>query len=164
MDSWVINNDAVANDVVSVNSTSKTDMSVTLNSNFSSGSNFNSVGNHSLQKSLQLLSVEDVKLLNALAAKQLNYGQTNEAIVLLLLCRQNSPKDLQVLRLLARAYIAMKWWDKADEIAKEYDALCASGDESSQLLCALSLLGQEKTSEAQRSFSAFSRNKKRATR
>ncbi len=109
----------------------------------------------------KLLNKQDVKLLNALALMQLNYGQAHEAVALLLLCRLNEPENLQTLRLLIRAYIANEWWDKADEAIKEFKFHSSNANPLVQLFDALNLLGQLRIEEARTQFKVFCNSKLR---
>jgi len=116
------------------------------------------VANRKIDEFPEILSEEDVKLLNSFASKQLSYGHAHEAIALLLLCRLNSPDNLQSLSLLIRAYLKVEWWEKADEMTKEYKR-CNRNGYLANLFSSLSLLGQARFSEARREFDIFRQNK-----
>ncbi len=102
-----------------------------------------------------LLNKEDVKLLNALASNQLNYGHIREAIALLILCRLAAPKNIQTLRLLTLAYIRLEWWEKAEMILQEYNYYSEKQSKFSHLYAALCSLGQARFSEAREYFHLF---------
>ncbi len=115
------------------------------------------------KKLTNLLSKKERKLLIALASLQLSYGQTNEAIAILLLCRVNAPDDLQVLRLLIRAYIALGWWDKSEEMIKEFNHYSKNQHNIAHLFLALTFLGKKKLAKAREQFKFFCKNRLRVT-
>lgn len=100
------------------------------------------------------LTQDDCRALRSLAAYQLRYGQTDEAIGLLLVNRRLWPEDTEALRLLSQALLKTGHTDAAETILDELDQLDPRSPKSEQplLLRSVILLRRMKMAEARKAF------------
>ncbi|EFO28567.1 putative TPR domain-containing protein [Roseibium sp. TrichSKD4] len=100
------------------------------------------------------LTEEDCRALKSLAAYQLRYGETDEAIALLLVNRRLWPEDMDTLRLLAQALLKTGHTDAAETILDELDDLDPRAAKSDKplLLRSVVLLRRMKMTEARKAF------------
>ena len=103
------------------------------------------------------LPQHDCRALRSLAAYQLRYGQTDEAIALLLVNRRLWPEDADTLRLLAQGLLKTGHTDAAETILDELDELDPRASKSDQpmLLRSVVLLRRMKMTEARKAFLQF---------
>ncbi|WP_150524798.1 tetratricopeptide repeat protein [Roseibium sediminis] len=103
------------------------------------------------------LTEDDCRTLRSLAAYQLRYGQTDEAIALLLVNRRLWPEDTDTLRLLAQGLLKTGHTDAAETILDELDELDPRSSRSDQpmLLRSVVLLRRMKMTEARKAFLQF---------
>jgi len=104
---------------------------------------------------ITLLDSEDQVLLNGLAAMQLDYGQTKEAVALLILSETANDKNPDTLRLLTLAYIRLKWWEKAEETLARYKKETRQTNSWTHLYTSLCFLGTNKLLKARQHFRMF---------
>ena len=108
------------------------------------------------------LSIEDQALLNGLAAMQLDYGQTKEAIALLILSETADPKNPDTLRLLTLAYIRLEWWEKAQSTLERFKKQTRQTNSWTHLYTSLVFLGTNKLLKARQHFRMFCQLKMKA--
>ncbi len=68
----------------------------------------------SLTQSSDSIQDSDIELLKSLAADQLRFGQSEEALLLLRLCQELRPTDPAVVLQLAQTFAALEEWAAAD--------------------------------------------------
>lgn len=98
----------------------------------------------------------DHSLLIGLADEQLRYGQSEEALVLLQICQTFRPQDPEVIRRLARVFIALDEFAAAEAMVAALDRLPPSAEPRAgeMLLRATILRGLNRAADA---FAAFRR-------
>jgi len=108
------------------------------------------------------LNSQDQALLNGLAAMQLDYGQTKEAIALLILSETSDPQNPNTLRLLTLAYIRLEWWEKADQTLARYKKEIRQTNSWTHLYTSLCFLGTRNLQKAHQHFRMFCQLKLKA--
>lgn len=108
------------------------------------------------------LDAQDQALLNGFAAMQLDYGQTKEAVALLILSETANAKNPDTLRLLTLCYIRLQWWDKAEETLNRFKRETRQTNSWTHLYTSLCFLGANKLQKARQHFRMFCQLKLKA--
>ncbi|MEZ5840547.1 MAG: hypothetical protein R3D02_08980 [Hyphomicrobiales bacterium] len=101
--------------------------------------------------------VEDIRMINALAAYQLAYGQPVEALALLTISRRYRPDDEQTLRLLVQSFVQIEDWEKAEAALAALERVAPRRRQSARLLLtrAVVLLRRFRAGESRSVFREF---------
>jgi hypothetical protein len=105
------------------------------------------------------LGAHERAIMNGIAAFQLRYGASEEALAILQLCNRLWPEDQQTLRLLTQAFIQIEDWASADMTETALRRLSAPGtmERLDHLRRAIIHFGCLRLAEARASFLDFVR-------
>jgi hypothetical protein len=117
-----------------------------------------SIGAYTARPQTQL-GAHERGILNGIAAFQLRYGESEEALAILQLCNRLWPEDPQTLRLLTQAFIQIEDWASADMTETALRRLSGASrvDRLDHLRRAVIHFGCLRLSEARASFLDFVR-------